>query len=71
MSDPHPFAVELARFDALPRALLEIHADDGTGHCQVCSAGAQTGRYQHPCTIRTLAGQALVIQSRALGEGQP
>jgi hypothetical protein len=61
-SDHDRFAAELARQPGAPARLLELHVDDGTGRCRVCSAGAQTGRYRHPCAIRVLAAEALVIQ---------
>jgi len=38
--------------------LLAQHADDGTGRCQVCSGGGQTGRHLWPCTIHDQASQA-------------
>ncbi len=31
-------------------ALLAQHVEDGTGHCRVCSSGAQSGRSRGPCT---------------------
>jgi hypothetical protein len=38
--------------------ILAEHADDGTGHCRVCTDGGQTGRHVWPCTLRGLAEQA-------------
>ena len=58
------FAIELAKCGGLPARLLELHTDAGTGRCRLCSAGAQTGRYRHPCTLRQAATEALVIQAR-------
>jgi transposase len=37
----------------MAEALLELHGDDGSGHCSVCSAGGQSGRFVWPC--RTVA----------------
>src|SRR5688500_14152033 len=61
---PHAFAVQLALCGGLPQRLLDLHVDDGTGRCVLCSAGAQTGHYRHPCNLRILATEALVIQGR-------
>ena len=41
-----------------PRRLLAEHADDGTGHRRVCSAGAQTGAYPFPFAIGRAADEA-------------
>lgn len=38
--------------------LLAQHVDDGTGHCRVCTAGAQSGHYRHPCLIQLAAEEA-------------
>jgi hypothetical protein len=71
--DHHAFAAELARCGGLPARLLELHVDDGTGRCRICSQGGQTGRDRHPCRLRALATEALVIQGRQHmdGEGRP
>src|SRR5919108_5586627 len=42
--------------------LLAIHADDGTGHCRVCSGGGQSGRDVWPCTIHECARRASVLE---------
>jgi hypothetical protein len=63
-ADHDRFAVELARCPGVPARLLELHLDDGSGRCRICSSGAGTGRYRHPCAIRVLATEALVIQGR-------
>jgi hypothetical protein len=42
----------------MAQRLLRAHADDGTGRCRICSTGAQTGRFQWPCTIHKRARQA-------------
>jgi hypothetical protein len=42
----------------MAQRLLRAHADDGTGRCRICSTGAQTGRFQWPCTIHKRALQA-------------
>ena len=41
--------------------LLAEHTDDGTGHCRVCTSGAQTGRQLWPCLLRGLAEQASTL----------
>jgi hypothetical protein len=60
----------LAKFVAsdpgMAARLLEVHVDDGTGHCRVCSSGAQSGRYQHPCALWIGAAAA----SRLVAEGR-
>jgi hypothetical protein len=38
--------------------LLRQHADDGTGHCRVCSSGAGAGRSIWPCQIYECASRA-------------
>ena len=38
--------------------LLRAHQDDGTGHCTICTAGAQTGRLVWPCQLYTAARTA-------------
>jgi hypothetical protein len=63
-SEHDRFAAELARQPGAPDRLLDLHIDDGSGRCRICSSGAQTGRYRHPCAIRVLATEALVIQGR-------
>lgn len=47
----------IAAEPGMAERLLAEHADDGTGRCRVCSAGAQTGRYRHPCAIRLAADE--------------
>ena len=42
----------------MAQRLLRAYADDGTGRCRICSTGAQTGRFQWPCTIHKRAHQA-------------
>jgi hypothetical protein len=63
-SEHDRFAAELARQPGAPGRLLDLHVDDGSGRCRICSSGAGTGRYRHPCAIRVLATEALVIQGR-------
>jgi hypothetical protein len=48
----------------MAQRLLSAHADDGTGRCRICSTGAQTGRFQWPCTIHKRAHQAHEIAGR-------
>ena len=62
----HEFAEVLALCGDLPTRLVSLHGDDGTGRCARCSSGAQTVRYTHPCTIRSAATRALLIQASAL-----
>jgi hypothetical protein len=42
----------------MAQRLLSAHTDDGTGRCRICSTGAQTGRFQWPCTIHQRAEKA-------------
>ena len=46
-----------ARPNVLVR-LLDTHADDGRGHCQVCALGDQRGFQRWPCNIAAVAQQA-------------
>ena len=32
----------------MAQMLLPQHSDDGTGHCQLCTSGAQAGRHVWP-----------------------
>ncbi len=48
----------------MPADLICEHADDGTGHCRVCTAGAQTGRYIWPCQIYLAARHAVEVSER-------
>ncbi|WP_219417084.1 hypothetical protein [Pseudonocardia nigra] len=54
-----PLAAELVEFISAETCradrLLARHVDDGTGHCRVCSSGAQTGRHAWPCSIHNAA----------------
>ena len=38
--------------------ILEEHRNDGSGHCRVCTTGAQAGRSVWPCTLRACADEA-------------
>jgi hypothetical protein len=59
-------ALIIARPGMAARLIAE-HTDDGTGHCRVCSAGGQSGRYVYPCAIRLAADEA----ARRSGEVHP
>jgi|GEM_PF-3512697 len=48
--------------DGLSAVLLADHSDDGTGHCRVCSAGAQSGRHRYPCLTRVYADTASEVE---------
>lgn len=45
--------------------LLAEHIDDGTGHCRVCTSGAQAGRQLWPCLLHGLAEQASCSRSES------
>jgi hypothetical protein len=53
MGDPvlSPLAAFLIGHPAAIEALLTEHADDGRGHCRVCTIGAQQGHVVWPCTL--------------------
>ena len=53
-----PLVVLIQAEPGMAQRLLRAHADDGTGRCRTCSTGAQTGRFQWPCTIHKRAHQA-------------
>jgi hypothetical protein len=53
-----PLVVLIQAEPGMAQRLLSAHADDGTGRCRTCSTGAQTGRFQWPCTIHKRAHQA-------------
>ncbi|MGH3586669.1 MAG: hypothetical protein ACRDQ0_10135 [Pseudonocardia sp.] len=46
-------------------AVIRQHADDGTGHCRVCTTGAQAGRYRWPCQTYLAAQRAVETVSEA------
>jgi hypothetical protein len=48
----------IAAEPGMAQRLLAEHRDDGTGHCQVCTAGPQAGRQVFPCRLRELAEEA-------------
>ena len=50
--------------------LLAEHADDGTGRCRVCSAGAQAGRQKWPCSIHHRATEASEVERRSDSAGR-
>jgi hypothetical protein len=69
-AEPRTFAEELARCGGLAARIVEVHVDDGTGHCRLCPAGPdQSGRLTHPCNLRSAAVEALVIQGRRQLDG--
>jgi hypothetical protein len=52
---PKPLAEFIAAQPGMRKQLLQEHVDDGSGHCEKCGGGGQTGRYIWPCTIRLAA----------------
>jgi hypothetical protein len=48
----NPLVVLIRSQPGMAERLLAEHADDGSGRCRVCSAGALTGRYRFPCAIQ-------------------
>jgi hypothetical protein len=46
-------------------AVIRQHSDDGTGHCRVCTTGAQTGRYRWPCQTYMAARRAVETAGEA------
>jgi protein-tyrosine-phosphatase len=55
-------AAELIAFIAaqsgMAERLMREHVSDRSGHCRVCSTGAQAGRSAWPCTLRRAAEAA-------------
>lgn len=56
-----PIVEYIAREPGMADRLLAEHADDGNGHCRICTSGGQTGRHVWPCTLHSLAVQAGVL----------
>lgn len=54
-------ASEMAEQPGLPAGLLDVHVDDGTGHCAGCKWWDRP-RPVHPCSTRSVAVRALRIQ---------
>jgi hypothetical protein len=48
----------MAGQDGMVATTMRKHANDGTGHCRLCTAGAQTGCYAWPCQIYLAAEEA-------------
>jgi hypothetical protein len=59
-SEADPLVVLIRSQPGMADRLLAMHADDGHGHCRVCTQGAQAGRYSWPCTIALAADTALL-----------
>jgi hypothetical protein len=57
-TEPHPIVQFMLGEPGVVARLLAEHVDDGTGHCRVCTAGAQAGRQKFPCRLREFAEQA-------------
>lgn len=53
-----PLVEFIGREPGLAERLLSAHDDDGTGHCRMCTSGAQTGRHRFPCQIHGYATAA-------------
>jgi hypothetical protein len=61
-AEPHPIVVFIAAQQGMAARLIAEHADDGTGRCRVCSAGAQGGHHRWPCQLHHYARAALVLR---------
>jgi hypothetical protein len=48
----------MASQNGMAATTMRKHANDGTGHCRLCTAGAQTGRYAWPCQTYLAAEEA-------------
>jgi hypothetical protein len=53
-----PLVVLIRSQPGMAERLLVEHADDGSGRCRVCTAGAQTLRYRWPCSTQLAAAEA-------------
>jgi hypothetical protein len=56
-TENRPLITLIAGQPGMADQLLAAHVETRTGHCSICSAGAQSGRYRWPCAI-TLAARA-------------
>jgi hypothetical protein len=54
----NPLVTLIRSQPGMAERLLVEHADDGSGRCRCCTAGAQSGRYQFPCAIALAATDA-------------
>jgi hypothetical protein len=54
----NPLVIFIRSQPGMAERLLADHADDGSGRCRVCSAGAQAGRYRWPCALHRAATDA-------------
>ncbi len=58
----NPLVALIRSQPGMAQRLLAEHADDGSGRCRVCSAGAQAGRYIWPCAIHGYAAEASEVK---------
>jgi hypothetical protein len=54
----HPLVMFIRFNPGMSEAMLATHRDDGSGHCTVCTAGAQSGRLAWPCQTQMAAAAA-------------
>jgi hypothetical protein len=54
----NPLVALIRSEPGMAERLLVEHADDGSGRCKVCTAGAQTLHYRWPCTTQLAAAEA-------------
>ena len=59
----NPLVALIRSQPGMAERLLAQHADDGSGRCRSCSAGAQSGRYRWPCAIQRYATEAAAQDS--------
>jgi hypothetical protein len=53
-----PLVVFIRFQPGMSEAMLVMHRDDGSGHCTVCTAGGQSGRFTWPCQTQMAAAAA-------------
>lgn len=51
MDETDPLVILIGGQPGMADRLVLDHANDGTGHCRLCSGGAQSGHYAWPCSL--------------------
>ena len=63
MSEADPLVVFILSQPGMVEALLDLHRDDGTGHCSICLIGGQRGRQTWPCGTSVAANVAATYRT--------
>lgn len=56
----------IANQEGMAERIVGQHTDDGSGHCRLCTSGAQTGNYRWPCQTYLAARGATDLRIRGV-----